>query len=117
MSSLVACFLVIALLFVPALADIGAVNRARAQAQNAADAAALAAAQEMVRGGDPAAAARSYVDNNGGKLCSVVTEDRAVIVSVEEPCSTILAKRLGIGVGPVCGRGKAELKETDEPEY
>jgi len=117
MSALLSVCLSLTLVFVPVLVDVGIVYRARAQAENIADAAALAAAQEIVRGGDPAAAAHTYAAHNGGRLVAVLVEDKAVVVTAEEPCTTLLAARLGMGVGPARGRGKAELKEIDEPAY
>jgi uncharacterized membrane protein len=117
MSPLLATFLVIAIMFVPALIDVGSINKARAEAQNVADAASLAAAQEMVRGGDPAAAATKYAGAGGAALVSVVADDRSVVVTVDKPCPTILASKIGVAFGPARGRGKAELKETDEPDY
>ncbi len=117
MTALLAGCLALALVFVPVTVDIGIINRSRAQAEATADAASLAAAQEMVSGGDLAAAAAEYVAKNGGALKSVVVEGRSVVVTVEEPCQTILADRLGIEVGQARGRGKAELKEFDEPDY
>ncbi len=117
MSPLLAGCLVLSLFLVPMIADIGIVNQSRARAESIADAASLAAAQEMVRGGDPAAAAADYVTKNGGALSSVVANDQSVTVTVQEDCPTIIASRLGINVGPARGRGKAELKEIDEPDY
>jgi uncharacterized membrane protein len=117
MSPLLATFLVITMMFVPALMDIGSINRARAEAQNIADAASLAAAQEMVRGGDPAVAATNYTESGGAALVSVVADKKSVVVAVDKPCPTILASRIGLAFGPVRGRGKAELKASDEPDY
>lgn len=95
------------MLFVPALADIGAYSRARADAQIAADSAALAAVQEVATGGDPAAAATYYAAKNGSGIAKIEVAERWVIVSVRNETS----------LGTVRASGKAELKDYDDSDY
>lgn len=117
MSAFVAAMLIMVMLFVPALADIATYSRARADAQNAADAAALAAVQEVVTGGDPRKAAAAYAGDNGACISTVSIADRWVVVTVEKECNMDLTDRLGIEIAPVSASGKAEIKDYDEPEY
>lgn len=117
MSVFAGFMLITVLLFIPALADIGSYSRTRADAQNAADSAALAAVQEIVTGGDPKQAAAVYAADNGTGISSVRVADRWVIVTVEKECKLDLTDRLGISVAPVRASGKAELKDFDEPDY
>lgn len=117
MSAFVAAMLITIMLFVPALADVAAYSRMRADAQNAADAAALAAVQEVVRGGDPRNAAVAYAGDNGACISAVTVADRWVVVTVEKECNMDLADRLGIEIVPIRAAGKAEIKDYDEPNY
>jgi secretion/DNA translocation related TadE-like protein len=81
---------VIALLVVLTMgaADVGHALVARAHAEQAADAAALAAAQELAfsTGQEPSAVAAEYAERNGGTLlacaCAVVGAEALVDVSV-----------------------------------
>lgn len=117
MSAFAAFILITVMLLVPALADIGSYSRARADAQNAADSAALAAVQEIVLGGSPREAATVYAADNGAGVSSVQVADNWVIVTVEKDCNLGFSSRFGIDVGPVRASGKAELKDFDEPDY
>jgi Flp pilus assembly protein TadG len=117
LSALAAYVMIAVLLFIPALADIGSYSRTRADAQNAADSAALAALQEIVTGGDPDSAAAAYAADNGAGIVSIKVSDKSVIVTVEKDCGLQMAGRFGIAVRPVRASGKAELKDYDDKEY
>jgi secretion/DNA translocation related TadE-like protein len=86
---LLAAAMSIALVLAVGLADLGRVLRARGHARAAADAGALAAAQELAfpSGADPAVAAADYVGRNDAPLvscaCSAGTFEAIVEVSVE----------------------------------
>jgi secretion/DNA translocation related TadE-like protein len=78
--------LVILLVCTMGISDLGRAMRVRAQARTAADAAALAAAQElaMPSGQDPAAIAATIAERNGGVLracvCAMGTDEAVVTV-------------------------------------
>lgn len=114
---LVAMSMFLLLALIPALLDMGAVVTARAQAQNAADAAALAAAQELVTGGDPTNAAHVYASRNDAIVTGVEVSGDSVTVTTSKECRLLWSGRLGIMVGPVRGKGKAELKDFNDPDY
>lgn len=86
-SLVVAAALAMAGILAAFAADMSRASVARTRAQTAADAAALAAAQELVvpSGRDPAAAARAYAERHGARLatcrCAPVGDD--VVVEVE----------------------------------
>lgn len=88
-SVVVAATMTVMLVATMGLADVGRALRVRAQARTAADAAALAAAQELaVSGGsDPAAEAAALAGRNGAVLvacvCAVGSFD--AVVTVERP--------------------------------
>ena len=75
-------------------ADVGKALVARAHAQEAADAAALAAAQELAfaTGRDPVAWARDYAARNGASLtaCRCVRGSTEAVVSVLVPVGHLL---------------------------
>lgn len=102
------CFL---LLLVPAVADIGTVLAARADAQSAADAASLAAMQEYLLEGDVNQAASEFALKNGCSVSGVSIGDRYVIVTVSKRPSLLFAGKLGIQAPLAEAQGKAELKE------
>ncbi|HVE75778.1 MAG TPA: Rv3654c family TadE-like protein [Actinomycetota bacterium] len=94
-----------------ALGDLGIFFLARAKAQTAADAAALAAAAELIPGigRDPARFARSYADRNGATLiecrCSSDSDEVQVRVKVEVNFMVLD----GPSEGFVTARGRAEV--------
>ncbi len=104
-------------IMLPAIIDMGAVVTARSKAHNAADAAALAAAQELVGGGDPSAAAAKYAGLNGADVAGLEVGQESVTVTASVACRLTFVDRFGIKVGPVRGRGKAELKNVDGLDY
>ena len=87
---------VIALLVVITMgaADVGHALVARARAEQAADAAALAAAQELAfsTGREPSAVAAEYAERNGGTLtaCVCAAGDTAALVDVSVPVGSLL---------------------------
>lgn len=95
--------------------DVGMYLSARHQAQNAADAAALAAVQEsfplFATGAGPEPAARRYASANGGTLETVKVTDGGQRVEVRasvKPPSLIL-RRLGSGADKVTAIAAAEV--------
>jgi secretion/DNA translocation related TadE-like protein len=78
-------------------ADLARASGARAQAQVAADAAALAAAQELVIPSEtgPEEAAAQYAERNGGRLvdCLCSPQGREVVVTVEVEISLPLLRQ------------------------
>lgn len=105
------------LIMVPAVVDMGVVVMARAKAHNAADAAALAAVQELVGGGDPASAAAKYAAMNNAKVNGLSFENDSVTVTATVDCRLVFVDRFGIKVGPVRGQGKAELIDVAGLDY
>ncbi len=105
------------LLMVPAVIDMGIVVKARAKAHNVADAAALAAAQELVNGGDPSGAAAAYAGMNGAEVAGVSLDKESVTVTASVDCRPAFLDRFGIRIGPVRGQGKAELKNVAGLDY
>jgi secretion/DNA translocation related TadE-like protein len=85
---LMAAMLPVVLILAMGTADIGRALVARSRARAAADAAALAAAQELAlpTGGDPAEIARDYAARGGGELtactCAVGSYEAVVDVDV-----------------------------------
>lgn len=100
-------------LFAVAAADLGAMMHARARAQSAADAAALAAvvaqAPILGQGADPAAAARAAAGANAARLlsCSCTVGDVIATVEVATSARPILMTRWGARV--VRARASAEV--------
>jgi secretion/DNA translocation related TadE-like protein len=74
-----------ALVFTMGVADLGAVLAARSRARSAADAAALAAAQELAlpARAHPAELARAYAEANGAELVACACEPGALEARVE----------------------------------
>ena len=87
-SVLLAAGIVVFLVLVLGIADVGRVLIARSKARTAADAAALAAADELAlpSGADPAELAAEYADRNGADLtactCAVGSFEADVMVQV-----------------------------------
>jgi Flp pilus assembly protein TadG len=87
-SIVVAAIVVLALVFSLGVTDVARVLVARSHARTAADAAALAAAQELAlpSGADPADIAAAYADRNDAILndcvCAAGTTDATVTVSI-----------------------------------
>jgi secretion/DNA translocation related TadE-like protein len=87
-SVVLAAAILVVLVLTMGAADLGRVLVARSHARTAADAAALAAAQELAlpTGGDPAAIAADYAARNGAGLtsceCRIGTFDALVEVQV-----------------------------------
>lgn len=98
------------LMLVPVIVDVGLFLNTRAQAQNAADAASLAAAQEFFFEGDYEQSASAYARANGAKLVDLVVYPDAVVAKTEIRPKTIFVSRLGITPSSVNGLGKAEIK-------
>jgi secretion/DNA translocation related TadE-like protein len=105
------------LVMVPLVVDMGAIVKARGRAHNAADAAALAAAQELVAGGNPSAAAAEYAAKNNADVTGLSIGVDSVTVSVDADFRLTLADKFGIKLGPVSGQGKAELLDVEELDY
>ncbi len=105
------------LVMVPAVIDMGIVVRARAKAHNAADAAALAAAQELVGGGNLSDAAAKYAALNGAKVSGISFGQDSVTVTASVDCRPAFIDRFGIEIGQVRGQGKAELKDVSDLDY
>ncbi|MFA5866938.1 MAG: Rv3654c family TadE-like protein [Actinomycetota bacterium] len=116
-SVLAVAAMTILLIMVPAVIDMGAVVMARAKAHNAADAAALAAAQELVSGGNPSAAAAKYAGLNGADVAGLVLEQESVTITASVDCRLTFVDKFGIKIGPVRGQGKAELKNVAGLDY
>ena len=93
-SVVTAAMLVLTLVLSLAAVDLLRVLQARAVAQTAADAAALAAAQDMAlrSGEDPAAAAAAYATRNGATLtsCACTPSGNEAVTEVEVVASFIL---------------------------
>ena len=87
-SIVVAAGVAVVLVLTMGVADLGRVLTARGRARVAADAAALAAAQELAvpTGLDPAALAAEYAEANGAEIvscgCAVGTSEARVVVRV-----------------------------------
>lgn len=101
--------------FVLGLGDTAVLLLARSRAQLAADAAALAAASELVPGslGDPQLEAERFASANGAVLvtCDCPRGAREAVVSVRLPVRFLLIDRLGAGqVGAVA---KADVSLGD----
>ena len=85
MSIVLAAGLGAALVMTMGVADVATVLAARSSARTAADAAALAAAQEMAfaTGADPAELAAAYAERNGAELTSCACAAGALDATVE----------------------------------
>jgi secretion/DNA translocation related TadE-like protein len=100
--------LVLALVLTTGAARLGAALVGRARAEGAADASALAAADQLALGADQAAAraaATHTAASNGARLvkCDCAGTSAAVVVEVDLPA-------LGAVLGPVRGRARAEVR-------
>lgn len=111
---LAAAAMVVLLGFVALVADVGILYTTRTRLANAADAAALAGAQELPV--DPAqatAAAGEYAENNGvgtDEIAIEVAPDcRSVTVEAHRRVSFFFARVLGIGGGDVKARATAAV--------
>lgn len=95
------------------LADLGVFLMARAKAQTAADAAALAAAAELLpgQGSDPVVEATRYAELNGAVLifCDCKTPGRQATVSAAVPVRFALLGALGIDRVRARARAEADL--------
>ena len=94
MSVLVAAFVAVLVVLCLGAADVARVLTEAAEAQTAADAAALAAAQELALPGDlePADVAREYAVRNGAELvdCTCERETFEAVVRVRAPVGPLL---------------------------
>jgi secretion/DNA translocation related TadE-like protein len=95
------------------LGDLATLFIGRARAQTAADAAALAAAAELIPGigTDPLSQARRFASENGGRLvgCQCRMGTTEVIVTVAVPVRFVL-RRIGT-VNQIRARARAEVLE------
>jgi hypothetical protein len=108
-----------------AVLDVGAWFRADRQLQNVADAAALAAAQELPQ--EPGAAtstAITYANKNGGaisagnvKFSRTTTDNDTVAVDVSDEVPTVFTKLLGIETVTVAAAAKARASTMGEAKY
>lgn len=101
--------------FILGLGDTAVLLLARSRAQVAADAAALAAASELIPGarGDPSEEASRFAAANGGDVvfCRCARGSREAVVKVRVPARFLLIDRLGAGdVGAVA---KADVELGD----
>jgi secretion/DNA translocation related TadE-like protein len=102
---------------IPAFMDMGSIVTARARAHSAADAAALAAAQEMARGGDAEDSAGKYASLNGAELTAISVDEESATVSVTVNPGRLYVERFGIPAVSVQGRGKAEVIWLGDKDY
>lgn len=88
-------------IFILGLGDTAVLLLARSRAQVAADAAALAAASELIPGssGDPSYQASRFATANGGTLvfCRCAKGSREAVVQVRVPARFLLIDSLGAG--------------------
>ena len=107
-SVLLAAGIVVVLVLVLGITDVGRVLIARSKARTAADAAALAAADELAlpTGADPAALAAEYATRNGADLtaCTCTAGTFEAVVMVEVTTGDLL---LFPGVRVVVARARA----------
>jgi secretion/DNA translocation related TadE-like protein len=94
MSLLAAAGALTVLIMAMAIADVTVALMARSRAQTAADAAALAAAQELLLPStrDPADVASEYADRNGGSLvtCRCERDTSEAVVEIRVPIGPLL---------------------------
>jgi secretion/DNA translocation related TadE-like protein len=115
-SLVVAAIVVMALVFCLGVTDVARVLVARSHARTAADAAALAAAQELAlpSGADPADVAAAYAEWNDAVLsdcvCAVGTSDATVTVSI-----VVDGFLLVTGPKAVTARARAVVDTPDDP--
>jgi Putative Flp pilus-assembly TadE/G-like len=118
-------FLFVMILMAGAVMDVGAWFRADRQTQNVADAAALAAAQELP--GDPGlatATAISYAGKNGGSISAGNVkysrgnvDNDTVSVNVTDEAPTVFTKIIGIESVTVGAAAKARASAMGEAKY
>ncbi len=108
---LAASFICLMLGLIPGLVGAGSFLTARARAQTAADAASLAAIQELLCGGDIYGAASEYAELNGGSVTRVESGEGYVVVSTEASVSLPLLNGISALPHTVGARSKAELKD------
>lgn len=110
-----AAVLALSLVLLLFLADIGLFFAARSGAQNAADAAALAAVQQSFflfnSGGEAEASARELAEVNGAKLKSIdiLRNGEKVEVEVSVKPQSLMLGRMGIMPGELGARAAAEI--------
>lgn len=115
MTILITAILLVSLLFVPGLMDIGVYEKIRAEAQTAADAAALAAAQELATGADKSNAAEKaeeYAGLNSATVIGTASSETSVTVTVEKRVKLPFAGSLGIPLPSPRARAKAEVENV-----
>lgn len=108
---LVASITCLMLGLIPGLVGVGSFLTARAQAQTAADAASLAAIQELLSGGDVGQAASQYAGLNGGSVTNIETGDGYVVVYSEVDVNLPFLDHLSSVPHSVGAKSKAELKD------
>lgn len=103
-------------LFILGLGDTAVLLLARSQAQVAADAAALAAASELIPGasGDPTSEAARFAAANGGSVvfCLCAKGAREAVVKVRVPVQFLLINRLGAGEVGALAKADVQLSES-----
>jgi secretion/DNA translocation related TadE-like protein len=115
-SIVVAAIVLLALVLSVGVADVARVLVARSHARTAADAAALAAAQELAlpSGADPADVAAAYAERNDailtGCICAAGTSDATVTVSI-----VVDGFLLVTGTRTVVARARAVVDLPGEP--
>jgi secretion/DNA translocation related TadE-like protein len=115
-SIVVAAVIVLALILSVGVADVARILVARSHARTAADAAALAAAQELAlpSGADPADVATAYAERNDAILtdciCAAGTSDATVTVSI-----VVDGFLLVTGSRTVSARARAVVDMPSEP--
>jgi secretion/DNA translocation related TadE-like protein len=99
------------------LADLAAFLLARARAQTAADAGALAAAAELVPlvGGEPQQQAERFVEANGARLrrCACPQRGDAATVAVDVPVRFVLLRVFGLRDVEAVARAEVDLGRLD----
>jgi Flp pilus assembly protein TadG len=115
-SIVVAAVILLSLVLSMGIADVAEVLIARSQARTAADAAALAVAQELVlpTGADPADVAREYATLNGAAVtsCDCVAGSLEAIVAVAMKVDGFL---LVLGSRSVVARARAVVDDPPKP--
>ncbi len=110
--SIIVIFIIgLILAMIPALVDMSILIKTHAQAQAAADAAALASTQEFLLGGDMEEIADRYSVLNGAVFHKLYIEEKAVVVEVTKKAGCLFIKRLGLETPVVSAAGKAELND------
>ncbi|MGH2772721.1 MAG: Rv3654c family TadE-like protein [Actinomycetota bacterium] len=99
------------LAFLAGLADVGLYFHARARAQTAADAAALAAAAELLPSAtdEPRSQAERFAEANGARLKYCECNDGSTFASVEVIVPVRFLLKAGYRTTEVLGRARAEV--------